>query len=414
MSDGQKAAVQRERNNMRVSGNRGFMRESLEKVAYCPVTGGSGITATYQQGVTLVFDMPVIGSAYAKELLITYNLSVTPGAGTNAVYQPNAGAPWNIFQELILNYNGPQVRTHPYVFKLLDQLLGFGRLAQNAVAVGNDPVVAAQIVGSTGVTTGVANTWQGKMRLPLNALGWDSVPGILPIMGVGNKPQLKLTCASAFLGVDPLLNPISLVSGSNGSVTVTGTVNVDVVYLDGINMSDRKALDISLKGEPTLQYLWDTALNPLNANLLQRQHIAALLEHWYVLSIIIDGNQSNKFAALSNIYGFELSPDSIGQAVFQRFSPVSNVSIYDWYDRIRRMIGQDLDEGVIPWVSAPTRGIVDADNRNGHQVLNMRSGGFPAATHGYQMNSVGGVTGITPRVETFLISMNYDGLRIDG
>jgi hypothetical protein len=62
-------------------------------------------------------------------------------------------------------------------------------------------------------------------------------------------------------------------------------------------------------------------------------------------------------------------------------------------------------------VNAPTRNVVDADNRNGTQVLNMMAGGYPAATHAYQVTSTSN-TNFTPRVETFLISMNYNGLKI--
>ncbi len=190
MTPEEKSLVHQAQQNKRVGANRRFMRESIRKYAYCPVAGGSGITAAYTAGSTLVFDLPVV-PGFATDLLITYNLSVTPAAGTNALYVANAAAPYNIFSEIDLLYNGPQVRTHPYVFKLLDQLRGWLTGAQNRVLAGNnDSNVAAQLVGSTPVLTNVANTWQGKLRLRLNALGEETVPGLLPVMGVGNKPQL--------------------------------------------------------------------------------------------------------------------------------------------------------------------------------------------------------------------------------
>ena len=80
-----------------IAANRAFMRGSLERTAYCPVTGGSGASATYSAGNVLFFDLPVVGSAFATALLITYNITVTPTSSGTASYTANAAAPWNIF-----------------------------------------------------------------------------------------------------------------------------------------------------------------------------------------------------------------------------------------------------------------------------------------------------------------------------
>lgn len=410
------AAVAQEQQKALVRANRNFMRKALERVAACPLASGAGFQATYVPGQTLIFNFPTVGSAYAKGLLITYNLSITPATGTGAAYAANAGAPWNIFSEIDVNYNGAQIKTHPIVLKYMDMLKGFSRGQMNDVVAGNKVTsIETQIVGTTPLTVGSANTWQGKMYIPLNALGEDTVPGILPMMGVGNQAQIKLTCPSSFLGADPLLFPVATTAGTGAAIAVANTslVNIDVVYLDGSNMDSNVGLALSLGGEPTLQYFWDTPLSPLPQGLLQRQHISTLLEHWYVISIVIDGLQSTKFASVTNLAQFELSPDSVGQNKFMSYNVANNISVYDYYDRFRRMTGQDLDEGVLVWVAAPTRGVIDSDNRTGMQVLNMRDGGFPATTHGYLVNSVSSAN-FTPRVETFLISMNYDGLKVLG
>jgi hypothetical protein len=405
-----------------ITANRRFMRESVERVAYCPVTGGSGTTAAYSSGQTLFFDLPKV-PGYAKGVLITYNLTVTPAAGTGATYAVNKAAPFSIFSRLEIDYNGAQVTTHPYfACKVMDQLNGFQNGAQNAVIAGNnDATIAANIVGSTPITVGVGNTWTGKMYLRLNALGNDTVPGVLPINGVGNSPQIKLTCAPSFVGQDPLLNPIAPVAGTgHSSTTVTGNINVDVIYLDGTNLNTPTPLQLNWQQEPTIQYTWESPLTPFSGCAVnQAKTISSKLKHWYVCSIIIDANQSNQFAQLSNITGFMLSPDAVGQQNFFAFNLSNNVSIYDFYDRyIRRPFGQDVDNGVIPWVTGPGRGVIDSTNRNGSQFLNMYNGGFPAATHLYQVSSVGSLTTIdgypapTPRVETFLVSENAAGLKV--
>lgn len=419
LSPAQQQLVQQEVQQQIISSNRKFMRKSVERTAYCPVTGGSGVSAAYSAGQTLFFDFPTV-PGFAKALLISYNLTVNPATGTSAAYAVNAAAPWNIFQELQVLYNGPQVRTHPYFMKVIDQTLGFSRGAQNAVVAGtNNSTIAANIVGTTPITVNTNNTWQGKMLLRLNALGEDTVPGVLPASGVGNKPQLKLTCANSFIGQDPLLNPIAPTTGTGHAATVTGTVNVDMIYLDGTTMDSPAPLALQWQNEPTLQYYWDTPLTPFSANTIQRQTISTKLQHWYAVSIIIDGTTSTSFASLANITGFQLGPDQVGQQTFQNWNIANNVSIYDFFDRqVRRPFGQDLDNGVIPWIVAPGRGVIDSDNRNGTQCLNMYPGGFPAATHSYQMSSVGtqstidGFPAATPRVETFLISENSAGLKV--
>ncbi len=419
LSPAQQALVQQEVQNAIIHGNRKFMRNAIERTAYCPVTGGSGVTAAYAAGTTLYFDLPTV-PGFAKALLITYSLTVTPATGTAATYALNKAAPWSIFSELQVLYNGPQCRTHPYFLKVMDQLQGFQKGQQNQVIAGqNDATIASNIVGQTNIVVNSGNTWQGKMLLRLNALGEDTVPGVLPVAGVGNKPQLKLTCAPAFLGLDPLINPIAPVGGSGHAVTVTGNINVDLIFLDGTNYDSPAPLSLNWQSEPTLQYYWDTALTPFNANVIQRQTISTKLKHWYVVSIVIDANQTTQFTNLSNLTGFQLGPDQVGQQTFVNWNISNNVSIYDYLDRaVRRPFGQDLDDGVLAWIAAPGRGVINSSNHNGTQALNMYPGGFPAATHSYQVGSVNGQAAVgsfaapTARVETFLISENSAGLKV--
>lgn len=400
--------------------NRMFMRMSREKTAYCPVTGGSGVTAAWTAGTTLFFDLPTV-PGLAKTLLIHFNLTVTPASGAGATYAVTPAAPANVFSELQVLYNGPQIRTHPFFLNIVDQLRGRGFGAQNKILEGNaDATATAYLNGPTPITVGSANTWTGTLILRLNPLGNDTLPGCLPLSGTGNKPQLKLTCAPNFLGQDPLLNPIAPTGAGTGhAVTVTGNVNVDVVYLDGTNMDNPGVLQANWASEPTMQYYWDTPLTPFNANTLQYQTIASKLKHHYVVSLIIDGNQASSFAAWSNITGFELSPDQTGQQAFVRWNISNNVNVQDYSEQeVRELIGQDLLPGIIPWVCSPIHGLTNPNNRFGLQWLNMYSGGFPAATHIYQVGSVGGqatidgIAACTPRVETFLISENLEGLRV--
>jgi hypothetical protein len=436
LSPAEKALVAQEIANKKQADNRAFLRRAIEKVAYCPASGGSGNTQVYSVGTTLVYDFPVVGGGYAKALLIRFTLNLTFAAGTGAAYLLNAASPFNIFNEIDVIYNGQQIRIHPYLLKVLDQVAGYAKYPQqNGVVQGlqqNTTINSFEgVAPNTGTTTGNyfkgstavgAQTWTGAFLLPLNTIASDTVPGLLPIMGVGNKPQIKLVCTSGLLGNDPLINPVYASAGSAGwAVTAanTSTVSVDVIYQDGTTMNDPNGVALDLTTEPTLQMYWDTPLNPLSANLLMRQHISTLLEHVYVVSVVIDGQTAGQFSTINNITQMQLSADSVGQQNFLQYNIANNIPTGDYYDRmIRRIHGQDLDQGVILWVDAPCRGTRDSDDRAGVQTLNMEPGGYPATTHAYQVTAVGGLAPTdggakaTPRVETFLISLNKNGLRL--
>lgn len=394
--------------------NADFMRNSVEQVSMCPVTGGSGQFAAYSStGGTLFFDLPTT-QGFAKGVLIEYNLTVTLAAGTGAGYQPTAAGIYALFSRIELDYNGPQIVSVPHITQMLDLTKGFQRGIRNAVLAGiNDATIASHIVGTFPTQVG-ANTWRGYFYLPFNAISDESPYGLLPINGVGNKPQLKLTCNNALFGADPFNNAICANGGTGQAVSsVTGNINVDCIYLDGTNMESvmAKALQ-NWQGMPTMQYGWESLLTPFSANGFNKFTIATKLEHWFAFAFVIDGQQSNSYiSGLSNFNSFGLAPDATAKQFFLNYNISNNISIDDWHDRfIRRPFGQDFPEGVIPWVVAPGRGVVDADNRNGTQYLNMYASGFPAATHIYNVAATGSVC--TPRVELLLISKNNAGLQI--
>jgi len=394
--------------------NADFMRNSLLKLVYCPVTGGSGVTASYSAGTTLSFDLPTT-AGFVRALEIVYNLTVTPASGSSATYQLTSAGKYGIFNRVELDFNGPQIVTHPIIMRYMDQLRGWQKGIQGKVLAGqNDSALDAQVVGTAPLTVGSGNTWQGRMKLRLNPLGHESPYGLLPLSGVGNRPQLKLTCPSNLYGADPLLNAIcSGGSGTGQAVTVTGTVQVNAHVLDGQHMESVAAKQLqNWQSMPTVQYYWEQSLAPVNANVLNRFMVSTKLEHWLMLAIVIDGQQSNAFiSGLSNFTEFGLSPDFTGQQWFENWNIANNISIYDYFNsKIRDVIGQDMDEGVIPWIAANQRGVVNSSNQNGSQILNMYPSGYPGTTHIYQVGAVG--TTATPRVELFLVSKNNAGLKV--
>lgn len=410
----QRAVYQQEMTNL---GNMNFMRNSLVNVVFCPVTGGNGPTQNYSQGTTLFFDLPTT-AGFAHELEIIYTVNFTLAAGSNATYQLTPAGKYALFNRLELDYNGPQIVTHPYFASGLvaDVLTGRYLKKQNQPAAGYvDTQIDSQLVGSTPLNIG-ANTWTGRLKLKLNPLGKESPYGLLPLSGVGNRPQLKLTTPASLLGTDPLNNVICNGTGSGQAISaVSGTVQVNCHFRDGKNLQGVSPYLLqNWQTMPTVQYYWESSLTPFNSSgTINRFTIATKFEHWYAVGIIIDGQQSNAFiSGWGNVQNFGLSPDFTQQQFFEAWNIANNISIYDYFDRrVRDAFIQDMpDEGVIPWVAAPARGITNANNMNGAQFLNMYAEGFPATTHAYAVTTTG--TTAVARAELFLVSKNRAGLKI--
>ena len=167
---------------------------------------------------------------------------------------------------------------------------------------------------------------------------------------------------------------------------------------------------MDLTGNPTVQWVIDNRVTNLQAGTLTKGQLKTQLRHYYLFSIIIDGNQSSTFATSNNIVGMELDPDATGNNPILRFGQGTNVGISEYFREVRKIFGQDMDPGVIPWVTAPAKHQPDASNQLGNMVLNMMPDGWTTVYQGYQLAAIGGVAGITPRVETFVISANPQGL----
>jgi hypothetical protein len=136
------------------------------------------------------------------------------------------------------------------------------------------------------------------------------------------------------------------------------------------------------------------------------------LQHYLVIAVCMDGKVAGQFVtALSNIAVLTLDMDSVGQNSFSRVGTGTNVSVFDYYYRMRRIYGQDfLDEGVFIPVDGAHRGITNPDNSDGVRLLNMTSGGWSDVNVGVQFTSVGNV--YTPRIAVYLVSLNPAGLKV--
>jgi hypothetical protein len=397
--------------------NRQFMHLSEPKWAAAPAAGG-GYNNTFAQGATLRWDMPTAGGAYAKGLLFNCAITITLAAGSSATYKFGQVGVMGIFNNLQITLNGQQHNIPPYIIaRYVNVLTGMSRSQEPLTVFSGtkDTSVEAQLnnAGSYTLSTG-ANNLQFAFYIPLNAISPTNPAGLLPMMASATKPQIALTINSGLYGNDPEQNGI--ISGGTGTgqaiTSVAGTINVDVDYLDGQNFWSPQALSMDLSGEPTVQFITDAVMNNIAQGSIQRARIQSLLQHYLVIAVCMDGKVAGQFVtALSNIAVLTLDMDSVGQNSFSRVGTGTNVSVFDYYYRMRRTYGQDfLDEGVFIPVDGAHRGITNPDNSDGVRLLNMTSGGWSDVNVGVQFTSVGNV--YTPRIAVYLVSLNPAGLKV--
>lgn len=394
-----------------------YLRSCYRKQAVCPPASGAGINQPYALGQTLIFDVPTAQGGWLESFLVQTNVTVTFAAGTSAVQALTKAAMFGLFDSFQVEYGAVQQKMRPYWLRPLRQLTGYGHALQDQ-GVGTTPyynLVAGRTAllktATPGVATG-ANTWIDTWRVPLRYIP-RSPAGMLPIQGDSTRCQFKLICPASIINYDPLLGAAYPVSGTGQAATVSGTVSVIAEYRDGSNMLGPTPLTLDMGGIPTCQVYQDRQLNPLTAGTILRQRIDTKLQHLYVLSCLIDGVQSTDFATDPNITALELDQDFAGQNSFYRYGVNgSNLTTTMWpIERFREGygIGQDLDQGILPWVPGPYDLGDNPDNLEGASYLNMMSGGWPDASYGVQVTTAT-TTNMTPRVETIVVCANPVGL----
>lgn len=396
-------------------GNTNYLMKSVDKYALCPPSSG-GTGATYALGSTLNFNFPTAGGAYIRELEVQVDIKFTANGTTSptVAWTPAGAYAW--FTEIDVLYNGYQVRLRPYLLKVLDQIKYKQRLPYNQVLSGldADSGTTNQLAApQPAITAGTAAVSKFRFRIPLQLHRWSPI-GMLPAQGQGTKGQINIICASTAIAInpDPMNVPLNLTAGTAPTFSLDATektVTVFAIYNDGVNLADKTPLPLHLENLPTCQYIIDQQLNPLTSGTLLRQRISTLLQHYLVISVIIDGVQSTSFATTANITQIELDQDAAGQNKFWLYGSPNNTDLYTYYERIRQTYGQDLDPGVIMWVNAEQFNTVDADDSAGSQFLDMTSGHWTDVNLGVQVTSVSS-TNFTPRMETYLISKNDAGL----
>jgi hypothetical protein len=404
-SAAQLQAMQREQ-------NRQFMALAINKKALAQQANGGANNQAFSAGQPLTYNVPTANNGYLTGFWVNCALTVTLGAGTSAVYGLTAAAPFSLIDSIVVNYGGPQHNFRPYILKYYFQMLGaLWRTYPRTILAGQLDATMQAYYNSTNnnafpVAVG-ANTWNFRFYMPMNLIHPQDVRGILPIQNGETTCQIVINCAGQPQGVDPVLNSTYPVSGTGHTNVVTGTISVEATYKDGQTYTQLSALQPNLAGIQTCQLVRDTPLNNLGSGQVFRNKVSFLHKIPWLWITIIDGNQSNKFAATTNIQLLETTADATGMRPFMRYGLNTNLDVRSYFDDLDMLLQQDLDEGLIPLVYGPIFQQSDAGIREGQAYLDMTTqSGWTDFHYGTQLSSVGGVAGISPRIEAAMIILN--------
>jgi hypothetical protein len=392
--------------------NRQFMALSLRKKALAQQANGGANNQSFVAGQPLTYNIPTANNGYLTGFWINCVLVNTLAAGTSAVYALNAEMPYSVIDSIVVNYGGPQHNFRPYILKYYFEMLGdLAMWFPRQILAGQvDAFMQAYYNSVNNLAYPVAvgaNTLNFRLFVPMNLIHPQDVRGILPIQNGETTCQIVVNCAGAPYGPDPILNSVVTTSGSGGASTITGTISVEAVYKDGQSYSQMSALQPNLSGVQTVQLVRDAPLNNIGAGQLYSTKVSFLHRMPWVWMAVVDGNQSNKLAATSNIQVIQTAADAVGLRPFQRWGLNTNLDVRGYYDDLARLLQQDMDEGMIPLVYGPIFEQSDPGLLEGIHYLDMTTqSGWTDFHAGVQLAAVSGVAGITPRLEVHAVLLN--------
>ena len=396
--------------------NNQFLGYSLVKPVAGSTLNGTSISSTTN---SLKFQVSGINGAWLRRVRVTTygSFTYTPAA-TSPTISINAVGLDGIYAGVKQTYGSsykPTIR--PIFFRLMDMLRGYGRLPYNVEpSVSDDISVIQPVIGSTltdykpgGTLTSGANSFQHTFDIPMQAIHPSHPSGMLPIDTTGTVYTLELVPNNTGLvGSDALDN----VFNTNGTVTMSATVNVTFFYSDGESLTYTQFLQPNMSAMPSAEYAEVTDTN-LYANQLIVQQLQLALPIARIATIVVDGVSSSQFAQV----GTPSSPDvGVTQYALLKGSNVNNSFIsYDstnggvanYYQNFRRHYGIDLPAGVFVY-DAIGANVVNPSNQAGLAFWDTSSGVWAASRVGVQVANVG--SNGTPRLVTTTVVQNPAGI----
>jgi hypothetical protein len=393
--------------------NRQFMALSINKEVLCQQANGGALNQAFAAGQPLTYNVTTANNGFITGFWVRCAFTVALGAGTNAVYQQNAASPLSLIDSIQVLYGGVQHNFRPYVLKYFSQLQGEQSQPQPRIVVAGQQNSYLQSYYNNapyGVAVG-NNTYNFAFFMPLNLIHPQDVRGILPIQNGETTCQIVVNCQGAPFGNDPTLNSFSLVSGSNGTAAVTGTIAIIAIYKDGQSFTQLSALQPNLSHVETVQFLRDANLTNVQAGNVFRNKISFLQRMPWVFLTVIDGVSPTKFASTSNIQLIDTTADAVGNRPFWRYGLNTNLDVREFYSDLSGVMGgqlqQDLDEGFFPIVYGPLFQQSDAGLQEGQAYLNMTTeNGWTDFHYGIQLAATGNNAAGGARVECHVVALN--------
>lgn len=407
--------------DLRAANNADYLASVCNRWAVCsPSGGGNALNQAYASNTVLYYDMPLVDDGWLQSLQfdLDLNLDFAIGAG-GANYALTAAGPFGLFDSFEILVAGISIsKIRPYMCELIAIQRGYNRPLNSVVNNTSNSTIANQLK-TLAVTANSTNEWKFTFRLPLRNLHDHMMAGMLPISAQFSKVQLKVTTTASIYGVDPMTNAVcSGGTGTGQAVTLhnggPNSLKVTAIYRDGVSTTQTSKKQLQWQGESTLLWNIDQPITSLVAGTStpNKGRLTTALQHSMVDAIVIDGNQSTTFSTISNILGISLDTDQTGKNYFYRFGTNTQQTMYDWYEEVRLIYGQDFPIGVVPWINAMVVGADDPDSRMGRTFLDMTAKQWTNVYHTYFLNSVGGVGGITPRIELYELSIDPTGIQL--
>lgn len=405
MATAQQSQSAAQRAQQQAAQNAAFMQYSYEQPFRANAQNGN----SYVAGTSLNYDAPVVSGGYLSRIILSVTLDVNyTAAGTGPVAPAlTAGGIWNVINQINVKFGETQITVHPYFEHIFGMMRGYDRAGTTGV-VGNQVSNIQAILYSAPTFNAGDNTWKFDIEIPLNAAHPSAVNGMLPVGQTGTKVQIQVVPASAFHGPDPLQN---VEYATNGTLAVSGSVDVTCMVRDFKSFASTNFYQPDLSGLATVQTIKPAEINPLTAGSYSFRSIQNPYPVIRMASIIIDGQSSGTFCAASNIEGIELDQAENTNSAFYRYDDTTG-GMSRYYQETRRKYGQDLPEGVVAWVDAPTHNVANPSSLNGESYLNLTGQGFPAARYGVKVSSTSSANNITPRVVTYAQILNPAGIQL--
>ncbi len=316
----------------RAAANMNFLANSFKAKKAMNAQNGTA----YTQGAQLTYTAPIL-PGWATFIRVFYNLTVTVALSTGSAAL-NAGAPYNMFSNVGVDFSGQNHRSHSgYWLKVLQQSYR-GLLDLDA-----SKAFANTLISSSLPLVDGANTWIGYMDIPLQIEAND-VAGLVPIGESATPLSLRLTCAPAFAGADPFTNVINLVAPAT-LTSVTGTITAAVEYRYGQSVHSPQI-------RPETPYIGSFAKMVESTTVIGQNQNYVITElrqpypHLKVLQALVVPNAASKFCDSTQVGGLKFKLD-----------PSTDMLNYgaDGMTHAGKLIDQrqlyhgDLDEGVYVW-----------------------------------------------------------------